>query len=486
MYPLFSLRNVSLFYKRPEGVSKVALSHLNLDIFQNETLLIAGPNGCGKSSLARLLAGLADHFEGTLIYKGAEIKCYSRRCFDDVALTIQEPQNQILMSTVYEELSFPLEMRGYAKKDIAGKINEAASLFGIERLLHTKTDRLSGGQVSIVAMAAAAIADPPVIIFDEPDSHYDFQARSAFERYLVSIRGKKTVIVITQYPDSMIAADRMAIMKSGKIVAVGEPARLLANKELLHECSLYCDDHQNVRGGGAVKSQANEKQPLLSLSGVGYIHKSGDFALEDIGFDIFEGDKVGIVGPIGSGKTTLGLLIAGVYKPDSGAILLDNRPMSAYEPKSLRRMVTMALQFPEKALIEYTVRGDILFGPKQLGIENPDKIAEAMLELFAIEELDDKNPLELSGGQKRKTALAGIFALKSRLVVLDEPTASLDPESVNELVQVIAAKPQTAFVIIGHDLRFLVRVCDRIIGIENGRLAFDVSKFEFIQKYRLI
>jgi|GEM_PF-140712 len=483
MNPIFSLRNVSLFYRGLDNVSTPALTDLNFDIYQNEFLIIVGPNGCGKSSLAKLLAGLADHFEGVLMYKGAAVTAYSRRCFDDVALTIQEPQNQILMPTVHEELSFPLEIRGFGKNEIAGKIRETASLFGITDILHAETDRLSGGQISIVAMAAAAIVDPQVIIFDEPDSHFDWRARNAFENYLALCRGKKTIIVITQYPGFGVAADRMAIMKSGKIVAAGKPAELLEDKAFLIGYSLHSGDFAKDMGRRTGKGSSTGKRPLLSLSEVDYSYESGGFALKRISLDICEGEKVGIVGPIGSGKTTLGLLICGVLKADSGTVFLDNRPLGEYAPDTLRRMVTMALQFPERALIENTVRNDILFGPRQLGMENLEQIAESLLASFSIEELADRNPLGLSGGQKRKAALAGVFAMNCRLIVLDEPTASLDPASAADLAAVIGADPTTAFVIIGHDLPFLCRVCDRIAGIEDGRLAFDVSVDEFAGKY---
>lgn len=475
---LYSLRNVTLTFpvlgKDGSAQPVCPLNDLSLDINAGEYLVILGANGCGKSSLARLLAGLSiGSVTGQIIYKGQLASNIDRESFPDSALVLQEPQNQLLMPTVAEELAFPLRNCGYDKKAIDEKIREMAEFFELKTVLDEHPDELSGGQITTLALASALITDPEMIILDEPDSHLDARARTKLLAFVASQRGARTIILITQFPQLARAADRVALMSNGSIAAEGPPSRILSDEDLLrrHNIGMLVDKPLRQR----LPSIPKRRSPLISLQDVSFEYEKGAPVLNGITLEIHAGENVGLVGFSGSGKTTLGLVIAGFLRPQAGGVMLGGHPIDSWPPKQLRRQVTMAMQFPERALFAETVEADVAFGPGNMGYEKLSELTEAMLWLFGIEHLRNRHPFSISGGEKRKAALAGILAMKATLTILDEPSAALDPSSARNIVQFINSGSVGSLIVISHDLDLIGQTCDRVIGLENGRVICDLT-----------
>jgi energy-coupling factor transporter ATP-binding protein EcfA2 len=474
---LFSLKNISLNYLLGDdssGKNQVAaLDDLSLNINENEFLAILGANGSGKSSLAKLLAGLAGKFTGEMIYNGNTITNYSRDIFSDVALILQEPQNQILMPTVREEIAFPLENRKISQDIIAEKTIKIAQQFGLADLLDNNTDQLSGGQITALALVTALVTDPKVVILDEPDSHLDEQARKVLLDFIESSRGKQTIILISQYTDSARNADRCLVLSEGQMSAYGAPHDILSDLSLMVKSQLIVKKDIAKTQTVLKKDNRNIKRqsPILSIKELSFSYNKKTPVLENINLDIFQGEKIGLVGPSGSGKTTLGLIMAGLLKPDRGEVLLENRPLEEFSIGQLRHKITMAMQFPERALIGHTVEDDIAFGPRNLRHNDIKSITEKYLNQFQLSKLRDRHPFTLSGGQKRRTALAGVMAMDSSIVIFDEPTAALDPQTSADFIELLRGEKELTMVIISHDLEMISRLCDRVVALNKGSMS---------------
>jgi len=488
---LYSLKNVGLSYPVLGGPDYSSnhfisgLTNLSLDIYENEFLVVLGSNGSGKSSLGKLLAGLADNVSGEIYFKGKKVTAYSRNVFNIASMVLQEPQNQLLMPTVTKELAFPLENRGVNQDIIKSKIAQIAKTFGIEGLLDKSPDELSGGQITAVASAAGLITDPEIIILDEPDSHFDIETRDSVNQVLDSLRGRKTIIVITQFAEFATIADRVVILDGGKLAAYGKPDEIKDDilKLSAIDSNYYSqkDKYHPVesKNSDARIMQVDHGSPMLLLENVSYSYNDDKDVLKGINIGISEGEKIALVGPSGAGKTTLGLIMAGLLVPQSGRVCIGKKPLAEYLAIDLRRKITMAMQLPERAIFEETVAADIGFGPINLNLDNIEYIVNDYLDEFDLRTLKDRHPLTLSGGEKRKTALAGILAMQSEIVILDEPSAALDPKASCELINILKSYSDRTLIIISHDLSFIGRTATRVIGLRDGSIEFDLSAVNY-------
>ena len=221
----------------------------------------------------------------------------------------------------------------------------------------------------------------------------------------------------------------------------------------------------------------------FKYSGIG---ASDQHVLRDISLSLGQNQCSAIVGPSGSGKTTLIQQFTGLLKPTSGRILYNDQDIWAksFKKSLLRKKIGLVFQFPETQLFEETVAKDIAFGPKNLGLDETD-IAERIIQAMRAVELDpavfrDRSPFRLSEGEKRRVAIAGVLAMQPDMLVFDEPTAGLDPKSVQRFGAIVRRLKNSgkAVVIISHSMDFVAEVADRIIALSQGRLRFDGAPAE--------
>lgn len=223
----------------------------------------------------------------------------------------------------------------------------------------------------------------------------------------------------------------------------------------------------------------------MEIKGLKYTYLPGSpfafQALDDINFSVGDGEFVGIIGHTGSGKSTLMQIMAGLLKPDAGTVYIDGKDIFAKDAdkKWLRRTVGVVFQYPEHQLFEETVEKDIRFGPMRTGVaeeEIPARVREAMdLVGLDYEQYAQKSPFELSGGEKRKAALAGVLAMRPRIMLMDEPIAGLDPqgrEAFMGLTRTLHEKGVT-ILMISHNMDGLAEYADRIIAMNKGKILLD-------------
>ena len=213
-------------------------------------------------------------------------------------------------------------------------------------------------------------------------------------------------------------------------------------------------------------------------------------ALDNINLEIQDGEFIGIIGHTGSGKSTLIQHLNAIMKPTSGTIFLDGEDINADKTKlkSVRQRVGVVFQYPEHQLFEMTVFKDVCFGPINLGLDNEEveRRAKAALETVGLgEEYYEKSPFELSGGQKRRVAIAGILAMEPKVLVLDEPTAGLDPKGRDEILNGISKmqkKLGITVILVSHSMEDVARLAERIIVMHQGKVALTGTPKEVFAK----
>lgn len=234
---------------------------------------------------------------------------------------------------------------------------------------------------------------------------------------------------------------------------------------------------------------------LLIADHISYIYSHGTAyekkALDDVSLTINKGEFIGIIGHTGSGKSTLIQHFNGLEKATSGTIYFDGQDIydKDFNMKSLRSRVGLVFQYPEHQLFETTVLEDVKFGPKNLGLSKVEvdlRAFEAIKQVGLSEKCYDDSPFELSGGQKRRVAIAGVLAMKPEILILDEPTAGLDPRGRDEILDQIAKlhREGLTVILVSHSMEDVAKYADRIIAMNSGKVAFDGTPKEVFRHYK--
>ena len=215
-------------------------------------------------------------------------------------------------------------------------------------------------------------------------------------------------------------------------------------------------------------------------------------ALHDVNIKIEQGEMIGLIGHTGSGKSTLIQHLNGLLKPSSGAVFYDGKDIndSDFSKKKLRSKVGLVFQYPEYQLFESTVIDDVKFGPKNIGMDSLKidmNSFEALKQVGIGEDLLDVSPLELSGGQKRRVAIAGVLAMEPEVLILDEPTAGLDPSGRDEILDLVAKlhkERKLTVILVSHSMEDVARYVERLSVMNHGTVAFDATPGEVFSHYK--
>jgi energy-coupling factor transport system ATP-binding protein len=237
----------------------------------------------------------------------------------------------------------------------------------------------------------------------------------------------------------------------------------------------------------------------IKIEKLSYIYDEGmpfeTRAVDNISFTIKKGEFVGLIGHTGSGKSTLIQTINGLLKPSKGKIFVNDMDLTDKKVKksNIRKKVGLVFQYPEYQLFEETIYKDIAFGPKNLNLKSNEidiRVREAM-EIVGLdfEDLHDMSPFELSGGQKRRVAIAGVLAMKPEVLILDEPTAGLDPRGRDEIlaqIKMLNKEKGVTIILVSHSMEEVANVVDRLIVLDNGKKVLDGEVREVFKEYELL
>lgn len=505
-------------------IKKTILDGVSLDIPSGQFLAVLGPNGCGKSTLAKHLNVLLLPDEGTVWIDGKNTADQEALwdIREAVGMVFQNPDNQIIGTSVEEDVAFGPENRCVPSEKIRERVYDSLRDVGLLHKSKVSPNRLSGGQKQRVAIAGVRAAKAPCIVFDEPTAMLDPTARKKvleLIRYLNKEAGI-TTILITHHMDEVVDADSILLMSQGRVVKQGTPAEIFSDLDLLKEVKMDAPqvtelaDKLKRKGfpiltpalhekefidavlnalpkGQSVPEQRDDRETkelletIFKVEHIGYTYGAKTVneckVLEDISFEVHKGECIGLIGASGSGKTTLIKHLNGLLIANTGNIFFEGK--SIYEKKynltQLRKEVGLVFQYPENQLFGRTVLDDASYGPMNLGMsrEEAEKIAKSCLELVGIDEkCYSSSPLDLSGGEKRRVAIAGVLAMKPKVLVLDEPAAGLDPETKHKIFGIlmnIKKELQIAIILVSHHMEDVAEYTDKVLVLEKGKLTLS-------------
>ena len=510
---MINFKNVSFSYSGEHGTGD-GVSEIDLTIKDGEFVVLCGESGCGKTTVTRLINGLAPHFyEGEM--SGSVMigdVCVNTENLSDIAAltgsVFQNPKSQFFNLDTTGELVFGCENLGIPREQIQQRLEKTKRDLQLDNLMDRDIFELSGGEKQQIACASCYTADPRVFVLDEPSSNLDKRAIQRLHRMLIKIKaaGKTVVIAEHRLYYLMDVADRFIYMRSGKIEriftrdemkALSEPdltalglrltdmqsLAVLARKENAARetpakgstpkiaakdgapiTDTELSGEQQVKNNALLESQPVSKPALEALDVTcGY----GSTRVLDIErLALPEHSIVALIGDNGSGKSTFAQALAGLI-PSNGSIAVGGAYLTA-EERSKRSF--MVMQDVNRQLFADSVLEEVMMNT---GASAAD--AEAVLARLGILELKDRHPASLSGGQKQRTAIASALCAKKDLLIFDEPTSGLDRRGMERFGSLLRELQTSAALslVITHDPELIMGCCTHILHIENGRvLAF--------------
>jgi energy-coupling factor transport system ATP-binding protein len=467
---------------RHSGASRPALSDVSFDVEPGRTLLIVGPSGSGKSTLALAIAGLVPRdfdgaFQGSLEIEGVETRSWEPAALSArVGIVFQDPESQLVMEHVEDDIAFGLENRGWHRGRMLARVPEALREVGLDGFERRRTARLSGGEQQRVALGGVLAALPAILVLDEPTANLDPGGTTDFFRRLAAIKaaGETTTVLVEHkvelaWPmaDLVLAFDR-----EGRPIDVGRPEEVLVRSGVrMRREGIWLPERGSpmpVAGPPASPGPA-----LIEAHGVRFGYDAQEPILRDIELVAGRAERIALVGPNGSGKSTLGRLLVGLLRPDHGTLLLGSDEPSRLPAAELARRAGYVFQDPETQFLANTVEEEVMLGLR------PDERATAgeLLERLRLPlgQFGGRSPYRLSGGEARRLSLACVLVRWPQVLVLDEPTFGQDRLGHEALVEIIRERLDTGICLFTatHDRRFVEQVAERIIELGSGWIVDD-------------
>lgn len=514
------------------------LKGVDITIKKGEFIALLGRNGSGKTTFSKQLNAILRPSEGTVTVdemgtKDAD-KLYEIR--QRVGMVFQNPDNQMVAANVEEEVAFGPENLGMESDTIVARVKQALEQVRMWKRRKTAPNHLSGGQKQRIAIAGILAMRPDYIVLDEPTAMLDPKGRKEVMEALQRLNQEQemTVILITHDMEEAALASRVILLADGQMRFDGRPEKFFGADALLAEMGMEAPLSYRVRklidsdvfekkiGDARVEeatidkrekvaeydktgreweasselvdkkknkkaeAETDEKnQDLLSLQHVSYIYSPGTayekVALDDVNLSLGKGEIVGLAGHTGSGKSTMIQLLNGLLKPTGGTVTFEGKDIHAkgYSGNYLRSKVGMVFQYPEHQMICDTVWEDVAFGPGKQGLTGEaceTRVEEALRFVDLPEKYYQASPLQLSGGQKRRVAIAGVLAMQPEYIILDEPAAGLDAAGKREIfdrIRRMSREQGIGVLLVSHSMEDLAEYADRIIVLDDGKKILD-------------
>ena len=467
---------------RHAGRKNPALSGVDLDIAPGERVLVLGPSGSGKSTLMGGLAGLLGGTEegeatGTLTVDGvAPAQARGR-----VGLLMQDPEAQVVLARVGDDVAFGMENLGVAREEIWPRVENSLEAVGLSVPLDHSTTELSGGQKQRLALASILAMGPGLLLLDEPTANLDpsgvAEVRAAVEA--VVERTGATVVVVEHRVDVWASlVDRVIVVADGAIAADGPLRQVLAQQgDALRERGIWLpgdDVAAEVGPAPEVPPASSGTTPIARVADLTIGYDKNSPVRSGIDLTIERGVSTCIVGANGAGKSTFALTLAGLLPPISGSVEVETSDGTAGDPhewssKQLLGRMSMVFQEPEYQFLASTVADELAIGPRAAGMTDEEiaPLVDEHLEALGLTQLARANPMTLSGGEKRRLSVATALISAPELLILDEPTFGQDRGTWLGLVRLLRAALArgVTLVSITHDPAFVAAMGQRVVDL---------------------
>jgi energy-coupling factor transport system ATP-binding protein len=508
------------------GSDETVLRDANLTIGSDEFTAVVGGNGSGKTTLCKTFNGLVPHFfegrfEGSVTVAGTDTRASDvAELSTRVGYVFQDFENQLVQETVRADVEFgPLN---YGFDDYAERATRALETVGLDHLDDRFIWELSGGQQHLVALAGVLAMDPEFVVVDEPAAQLDPRnARATYERLRRLHEDEDTAVVVIEHHSEFIAdyCEEMVLVSDGGVawkepveVGLNRLADLTANDihppQVTSIAAALPDERGTLTSGrypitvdeaatafrGAAESElrpavdggfeadtrtTDDREALITLEGVdhGYptLREGRTQVLDGLDLAFHVGERVALVGANGAGKSTLLRLLTGLESPDEGKVTVLDRDTSETLPEELADHTVYIHQNPEEMFIEDTLRKDVAYYLESRDASDTDERVDEILTFLDLDHLDDRDGRLLSLGQQRRASLAIGLGTDPTVVLLDEPTGSLDLQSRREVTGMLrkAESRVDSVVIASHDLQLVAEWADRVIVLNEGTVLAD-------------
>ena len=467
---------------RHAGRKNAALSGVDLDIAPGERVLVLGPSGSGKSTLMGGLAGLLGGAEegeatGTLTVDGVAPADARGR----VGLLMQDPEAQVVLARVGDDVAFGMENLGVAREEIWPRVENSLEAVGLSVPLDHSTTELSGGQKQRLALASILAMGTGLLLLDEPTANLDpsgvAEVRAAVET--VVERTGATVVVVEHRVDVWASlVDRVIVVADGAIAADGPLDEVLAQQgDALRERGIWLpgdDVAAEVGPAPEIAPASSEAAPIARVTDLTIGYDAAAPVRSGIDLTIERGVSTCIVGANGAGKSTFALTLAGLLPPLEGAVEVETSDGTAGDPhewssKQLLGRMSMVFQEPEYQFLAATVAEELAIGPRAAGMSDEEiaPLVDEHLEALGLTKLARANPMTLSGGEKRRLSVATALISAPELLILDEPTFGQDRGTWLGLVRLLRAALErgVTLVSITHDPAFVAAMGQRVVDL---------------------
>jgi len=513
-----ALIEISDLTYRPEDLppDRQAILHgINLEIEPGSFTALIGPNGSGKTTLLKQMGGLLLPTIGQVLVNGLDTRDLEnhRNLRSMIGMVFQNPADQIVASTVEEDIAFGLENANLPTATIRERVAEQLVYVGLTEDVARPPHLLSGGQIQKCALAGVLARQPNILLFDEPTSMLDSLSRKTFLQQIKLLHSQgMTIVYVTHHMDEAFQADRLMVLQDGQIKMLGSPKEVRQNYNKLHEIGLELPgvvvmadklralgwdlpselhteedlinslphfEHQTSLG--SVKTSQNDQAIIIDVDDVYYTYLAdtplAKPALQGASLSVSAGEIHGLAGSNGSGKSTLLQHLNGILRPVHGRVQVGSLEVEKPETplKEVIKKVGLVFQSPESQFFEIFVGDEIAYGPKQINMgELRERVKTAMAQVgLDFEAFKDRRLETLSGGEKRKVAIASTIILDQDILLFDEPTAGMDPQSRDELLALfrnLSADGKT-ILMASHRLEEMATVTQSLSVMKGGKVV---------------
>ena len=526
---------------RYAGAERSVLNDISFNVAEGETVLLLGPSGCGKSTLVLCLNGLIPHeIDGEM---AGEVRIWGRSTRElqigelcrQVGEVFQDPETQMVMPRLDEEIAFGLENLAMAPEQMPERITQALAQAGLQDRPRAWVDDLSGGQKQRLALAAALAVQPRILVLDEPTANLDPLATVSFFEALARLKSALgiTIVLIEHRLDTVMPiVDRVvALSREGAVLAQGAPAEVfvahgaaleaegiwrpaacrlmqaLATAGLaVSGCPLTLDEAEAAlcaAGAGqhvlpaatpdtrqqARPTESDVDAPAVEIHHLSFAYGAGAAALSDVTLRIASGSFFALVGANGSGKTTLAKHLVGLLRPTQGTVAILGKDAHRQSRGDLARQVGYVFQNPEHQFVAERVADELAYSLRGRFLDSEiERRVAGLLRTFGLEGFEGANPFALSQGQKRRLSVATMVALDQPILVLDEPAFGQDQQSTLALMSTLSALNDagTTVIFITHDMQLAAEYADEVAVMSEGRLIYQGSPRRLFEQAELM
>jgi len=506
-----SVEDLTFTYR---GNEEPAIADIRLQLEDGEFVVLMGHGGAGKSTLCYCFNGLIPKFfkgeyKGRVLVKGREVA--EARVPDMariVGLVFQDFEAQLFSTNVELEVAFGPENYGLPREEIRRRVEEYLSFVRLQGLRHREPASLSGGQKQRLAIASVLALEPDILVMDEPTTDLDPLGREEVLSVADDLaRQKRTLLVVDHEPETAEKADRVFLMKEGRLKAQGPAREILSQVSLLRDCGVrppqVAELFQRLgwpeapvtveealyllrkeKGINRLPVPGESRPPsgpvILETRGLSFVYPEGNVeALRDVNLQVRAGEFLAIIGQNGSGKTTLVKHFNGLLRPTQGQVLVEGKDTRRLSPGDLAFSVGYVFQNPDHQIFAPTVWEEVAFGPRNFGMPEDEvarRVAEA-LRAVHLEGYEERDPFALTKGERQRVAVASVLAMRPKVIILDEPTTGLDypqQQSMMAMLEELNRAGHTV-IIVTHSMWVVTRYAARTVVMQDGRIILDGS-----------